>query len=319
MKPAPPLTVVVSEAAADEYSALIRKRFPDVRVVDAKDADSLQAHVAEADVLLAPRVPAEVFAKARRLRWFQCSNAGVDWILPMRERLGKLVVTNARGVHGDIIADFVMTGMGMLHWDFVRLMREQSRKEWRPRMVPRLAGRTLGIVGVGSIGTAIARRAESAGMTVIGTKRDVSEPVPFVDRLLPTTALDELLRLSDFVVLAVPHTPETTRLIGHEQLHRMRPSAFLVNIARGSVVVESDLIEALRSGTIAGALLDVFEREPLPPDSPLWTLPNVIVSPHISGYPDDYTAQVFEIFAENLQRFLEEKPLRNVVDLQRGY
>ncbi len=313
------VTVLVNHSAAEDYAALIRKRFPDLRVLSAKDAASLDRQVAEADILLAPRFPSEVFDKARRLRWFQCSNAGVDSILPIRDRVGDLIVTNARGMHGEIIADFVMAGMTMMHWDFPRFMREQSRKEWHPRNVAPIAERTLGVVGLGSIGAAIARRGKSIGMTVVGSKRDVTQPIAGVDRLFPPNGLAELLRLSDFVVLAVPHVLETTRLIGREQLRLMRRTAFLVNIARGSVIVESELIEALQADVIAGALLDVFEREPLPADSPLWTMPNVIVTPHVAGNPTDYAARLFEIFADNLQRFLEKQPLRNVVDLKRGY
>ncbi len=317
--PGDAVTVLVNDPAPDHYTALIRERFPDLRVLSAKDAASLDRHVAEADVLLAPRFPVEVFDKARRLRWFQCINAGVDSIFPIRDCIGDLIVTNARGMHGEIIADFVMAGMTMMHWDFPRFMREQSRKEWHPRDVAPLAERVLGVVGLGSIGAAIARRGKSAGMTVVGSKRDVTQSVAGVDRLFPPSGLAELLQLSDFVVLAVPQVPETTGLIGREQIRLMRRAAFLVNIARGSVVVESELIDALRAGTIAGALLDVFEREPLPADSPLWTMPNVIVTPHVAGYPSNYTTRLFEIFGDNLQRFLEKKPLRNVVDLKRGY
>lgn len=313
------VTVLVNHPASDEYAALIRKRFPDLRILSAKDAATLDDHLAEADVLLAPRFPVEIFDKARRLRWFQCSNAGVDSILPIRDRVGDLIVTNARGMHGEIIADFVMAGMTMMHWGFRQFMREQSRKEWHPREIAPLAERTLGIVGLGSIGAAIARRGKSVGMTVVGSKRDVTEPVACVDRLFAPNALAELLQLSDFVILAVPHIPETTRLIGCEQLRLMRSTAFLVNIARGSVVAENELIEALRAGTIAGALLDVFEREPLPADSALWTMPNVIVTPHIAGNPTDYSIRLFEVFGDNLQRFLAKRPLRNVVDLRRGY
>ncbi|MER8370937.1 D-2-hydroxyacid dehydrogenase [Mesorhizobium sp. M1378] len=313
------VTVIVNEAAADDYLTLIRKHFPDLRVLKAKDAASLDRHMAEADVLLGPRFPVDSFDRARRLRWFQCSNAGIDSILPIRDRIGEIIITNARGVHGEIIADFVIAGITMMHWNFPRLIREQSRKEWHPRKVAPLAERTLGVVGLGSIGTAIARRGKTIGMTVIGSKRDVTRPIAGVDKLFPPNGLAELLQVSDFVVLAVPHVPETSKLIGREQLRLMRGTAFLVNIARGSVIVETELIEELRAGTISGALLDVFEREPLPAESPLWMMPNVIVTPHIAGYPSDYTARVFEIFGDNLQRFLDRKPLRNVVDLKRGY
>ncbi|MFB6418791.1 D-2-hydroxyacid dehydrogenase [Bradyrhizobium tunisiense] len=313
------VTVLLYGFAAGDHAAMIRKRFPCVRVLTVEDAASLDKHVAEADVLLAHSFPVEAFDKARRLRWFQCGSAGVDSVMPIRNRIGDLIVTNARGMHGEVIADFVVAGMTMMHWDFPRFMREQSRKEWRPRSVAPLAERTLGVLGLGSIGAAIARRAKSAGMRVIGSKRDVAEPIAGVDRLFPPEGLAELLQLSDFVVLAVPHVPETARLIGREQLQLMRRTAFLINIARGSVVAESDLIEAIQEGAIAGALLDVFEREPLPADSPLWTLPNVIVTPHVAGWLSDYNARVFEIFSDNLQRFLEKKPLCNVVNLKRGY
>ncbi|WP_213255464.1 D-2-hydroxyacid dehydrogenase [Bradyrhizobium sp. sBnM-33] len=313
------VTVLINDAAADDYMASIRKRFPDLRVLSAKDAASLDRHMAEADVLLAPEFPVDLFDKARRLRWFQCSNAGIDSILPVRDRIGDIVVTNARGIHGEIIADFVMAAITMMHWDFPRFIREQSRKEWHPRDVAPLAERTLGVVGLGSIGAAIAHRGKTTGMTVIGSKRDVTQPIASVDKLFPPNGLAELLQLSDFVVLAVPHVPETTKLIGREQLRLMRRTAFLVNIARGSVLVERELIEELRVGTISGALLDVFEREPLPADNALWTMPNVIVTPHVAGYPSDYATRVFEIFGDNLLRFLEKRPLRNVVDLKRGY
>ncbi|MET4391522.1 phosphoglycerate dehydrogenase-like enzyme [Bradyrhizobium sp. F1.4.3] len=313
------VTVLLYAFGADDHAAFIHKRFPHVRVLTAKDAASLNKHVAEADVLVAHSFPVAAFDKARRLRWFQCGSAGVDSVMPLRDRIGDLVVTNVRGMHGEVIADFVMAGMTMMHWDFSRFMRDQSLKEWHPRSIAPLAERTLGVVGLGSIGAAIARRGKSAGMTVIGSKRDVSEPVQGVDRLFPPEGLAELMRLSDFVVLAVPHVPETAQLIGREQLQFMRRDAFLINIARGAVIAERELIEALEAGTIAGALLDVFEREPLPADSPLWTMPNVIVTPHVAGWLSDYNTRVLEIFSDNLQRFLDKKPLRNVVDLKRGY
>lgn len=304
-----------------EIARLASERFPELRVLSAKDTASLEAHVADADVIVGSGIdfPVRLFDKARRLRWFQSTSAGIDAILPIRDRVGDLIVTNARGIHADSIADFVMTGIGVMHWDFPRFMQEQSRKEWHMRPVHPISQRTLGVVGLGSIGVAIARRGKGAGMTVIGSKRNTTKPIEGVDRLLPPEDLAELLRLSDFVVLAVPHLPETTKLIGREQLRLMRRGAFLINIARGSVIAESELAEELQAGTIAGALLDVFEREPLQADSPLWTAPNVLVTPHVSGYPSDYTARVFEIFGDNLQRFLQKKPLRNVVDLTRGY
>lgn len=260
-----------------------------------------------------------MFEQAKQLRWFQCTGAGIVPYFRSAIGLGHITITNARGIHGDIIADFVMAGVTLLHWNFRRLLREQAERKWCPRYVAPLSEQTPGIVGLGSIGATIARRAKSAGMTVIGSKRDVSVQVEAVDRLFPSDALHDLLPLCDFVVLAVPATPDTVGLLGAAEIGLMRPHAFLVNIARGNVVVEAELIEALRTSAIAGALLDVFEREPLSQDNPLWSLSNVTATPHIAGSPTNYAERVFSIFADNIERFLKGQPLKNVVDLRRGY
>lgn len=315
----PALTILLNHPAADSYGRLIGERFPQVRAIVAPDSARLERYIGEADALLAFRFPVEVFDQATKLRWFQCTGAGVDSIFPLRDRVGHITVTNARGIHGDIIADYVMAGATMLHWDFRRFLREQAERRWNPRYVAPLADRTLGVVGLGSIGTTIARRAKSAGMTVVGSKRDISVPVNDVDQLFASDALQDLLPLCDFVVIAVPGTAETVGLIGAPEIERMRREAFLINIARGNVVVEAELIKALRAGAIAGAMLDVFEREPLPQDSPLWDMPNVIATPHMAGSAANYTERVFSILAENIERFLKGEVLKNVVDLRRGY
>lgn len=312
-------TIVLNHPAAESFAQLIGERFPQVRAIVAPDPDRLERYIEDADALLAFRFPVEVFDRAKKLRWFQCTGAGVDSLFPIRDTLGHITVTNARGIHGDVITDFVMAGVTMLHWDFRRFLREQTERKWNPRYVAPLADRTLGVVGLGSIGATIALRAKSAGMTVVGSKRDVSVPVEGVDRLFDSDALHDLLPLCDFVVLAVPATPDTVGLIGAAEIACMRPHAFLVNIARGNVVVEAELINALQTGAIAGAMLDVFDREPLPQDSPLWNMPNVIATPHVAGSPSNYTERVFSIFAENIERFLKGQALKNVVDLRRGY
>lgn len=315
--PAP--TVVLNHPDAELYARLLAQRFPHVRAIVAPDLDRLRLSIENADVLLASRFPVDLLKQANKLRWFQSTRAGVDCIMPIREMVGHIIVTNARGIHGDIIADFVMGGMAMLHWDFPRFLREQAERTWSPRYVAPLADKTLGVIGLGSIGATIAHRAKSAGMTVVGSKRDVSVPIDGVDRLFASDALEELLPLCDFVVLAVPATPETVGLIGGAEIARMRSSAYLINVARGSVVVESELIKALQGGVIAGAMLDVFEREPLPKDSPLWDMPNVVATPHVAGSSVSYVDRVFSIFSDNLERFLQRQQLINVVDLSRGY
>lgn len=315
----PALTIVLNHPSAESYAQLIGKRFPQVRAIVAPDSDRLERHIGEADALLAFRFPVEVFEKAKKLRWFQCTGAGVDSMLVIRDRAAHITVTNARGIHGEIITDFVMAGVTMLHWDFRRFMREQVTRQWNQRVVAPLSEKTLGVVGLGSIGSTIARRAKSAGMTVIGSKQDISLSVEGVDRIFASDALHDLLPLCDFLVLAVPGTADTKGLIGAAEIARMRRDAVLINIARGNVIVESELINALQSGAIAGAMLDVFEKEPLPQDSPLWDMPNVIVTPHVAGNPTNYTERVFTIFADNIERFLNRQSLKNVVDLGRGY
>jgi len=315
----PPLTMVISHPAADQYAALIGARFPQVRTIAALDQAVLERHIGEAEALLAFRFPVELFNRARKLRWFQSTGAGVDSMFTLRERADHITVTNARGIHGDLIADYVMGGIAVLHWDFRAFLREQADKKWNFRMVSPLADKSLGVIGLGSVGSTIARRAKSAGMTVLGTRRNASQPVQGVDQLFAADALKEMLPFCDFVVVAVPSTSETVGLLGAAEFACMRRTAFLLNVARGSVIVENELIDALQAGTIAGAMLDVFECEPLPQDSPLWTMPNVIVTPHVSGMPTEYVQRAFAIVAENIERFLSGRALMNVVDLRRGY
>ncbi|WP_245474022.1 D-2-hydroxyacid dehydrogenase [Bradyrhizobium zhanjiangense] len=315
----PAITIVLHHPLADSYAQLIGERFPSVRAIVATDPDQLDRCIGEADALLASHFPVHVLDKAKKLRWFQSTAAGIDSLLPIRDKVGHITVTNTRGIHGQIIADFVMAGLTMLQWDFRRFLRAQAERKWIPRYIAPLAEKTLGVVGLGSIGKTIALRAKSAGMTVIGSKRDISVPVEGVDRLFGSDALEEMLPRCDFVVLALPSTQDTQGLIGAAELARMQPHAFLINIARGNVVVEAELIKALQTGAIAGAMLDVFEQEPLPDDSLLWDMPNVITTPHVAGSPSDFSERMFSILGGNIERFLDGRPLNNIVDVRRGY
>ena len=321
MKDQPDFTLLITHPSADEYAALVREHFPEVRVIAETNPAGLEECIAEADALLGFHFPVEHLHRAVRLRWFQSTGAGVDSIIPVRERVGHITVTNVRGIQGDLIADYVMGGVTLLHWDFRQLLRAHRERSWATRTVAPLADLTLGVIGLGAVGMTIARRAKSAGMTVLGSKQNIAVPVDSVDRVFGSgrSEVTALLAASDFVVLAVPSTKETVGLIGARELAAMRRTAFLINVARGNVVVETELVEALRSGAIAGAMLDVFEREPLPPDSALWDLPKVIVTPHMSGVPSAYVKRAFGVIAENIRRFLNKEPLTNVVSLDRGY
>lgn len=315
-KPSP--KVFVYHGNHERYCKLVREHCPDVDVVGGHGPEALERHMPDADVVIAATFPTDILPRARRLRWVQCTNAGIDFLAPARNRLKRVAVTNAGGIHGPVMADYVMAALVMLQWDFPRSFREQQARIWKAREFDPLAEKTIGIVGLGAIGRAVAERAKSAGMTVLGTKRRAGS-VKGVDRVFRPSQLRKMLALSDFVVLVVPSTPETKALIGERELQAMKPTAFLINVARGSIVDEQALSRALEAKTIAGACLDVFEKEPLPPESPLWKLENVIVTPHIAGNPSRYAARVVDIFADNMKRWRTGRPFRNLVDLKRGY
>ncbi|ADU51208.1 D-isomer specific 2-hydroxyacid dehydrogenase NAD-binding protein [Thermaerobacter marianensis DSM 12885] len=259
-------------------------------------------------------------AAARRLRWIQCAYAGVDAMLAAVPELRQhpVVLTNARGMHAATIADHVF--MLMLAWarNLPGYLDQQRRRQWKRLPTRELAGETLAVVGLGAIGREVARRAGAFGMRVLACRR---HPVPEegIDQVVGPGDLPRILAPAQWVVVSAALTPETRHLIGREQLAVMRPDAFLINIARGAVVDEQALIEALRRRQIAGAGLDVFAEEPLPPDHPLWELDNVLITPHNAGAMRDYTGAALELFLENLRRFLRGEPLRNVVDKERGY
>ncbi|WP_283813942.1 NAD(P)-dependent oxidoreductase [Bradyrhizobium niftali] len=183
------LSVVLNHPFAETFAKFISERFPKVRTFIAPDPERLERYIGEANALLAFNFPVQFFDKAKKLRWFQCTGAGVDSLFPIRDRLANIIVTNARGIHGDVIADYVMGGVTMLHWDFRRFLREQGARQWNSRAVAPLADKAIGVVGLGSIGSTIARRAKSAGMTVFGSKRDVSASVNGVDQLFTSGRL----------------------------------------------------------------------------------------------------------------------------------
>lgn len=313
------MKVLVYHRRADEFRTLLAGRLDGVEIVAGFDDVTLDRHLADAEAVLTFRLPLDALQRARRLRWIQLTSAGVEQLLPARAELDKVVVTNTRGIHADAMADYTLGVMVMLRWNFPRMLRDQARRVWDQRLATPLAGATLGVVGLGTIGGEIARRARAFGMHVVGVKRTPGAAgVPEVETVT-VDRLREVLPRCDFVVLVVPMTPATHHLLGAAELAAMKPGACLVNIARGSVVDEDALVAVLRDGRIAGAALDVFEQEPLPADHPFWGLPNVIVTPHVAGEPADYARRVADVFLDNLERWRRGEPLRNVVDLERGY
>lgn len=293
------------------------------------NTDEFLSRLQEAEILCSYWVPDNWRTLAPHLRWLQCSGAGVDGLQAtgILDAESGVRVTTAVGVHGATIGEYVFGSMLMFNRTWPEMVRLQDRHVW-PRSANwyKLGGRelgdqTLGIIGLGSIGRRIAHLAKAFGMHVLATKRTVSgnELEPDVDRLYPIEQLHDVLRQSDYVVLAIPLTKETEKLIGEAELRAMRPNAYLVNIARGRVIDETVLIRALKEGWIAGAGLDVTEEEPLPPDSPLYSMPNVILTPHISGVSVHYDQRLTALFADNLRRYRTGQPLRNLYEQSRGY
>jgi phosphoglycerate dehydrogenase-like enzyme len=275
--------------------------------------------------------------QAPRLKWVQGHWAGVDSVIahPLVQRV---TLTTASGVHASNLAEYVL--MMMLAWGhhLPRMLEHQRRAEWPEQrwqaFVPReLRGATVGIVGYGSIGREVARLARAFGMRVLAVKREAGQRADegwqlsnagdasgaLADRVYASAELRAMLPECDYVALILPLTPETHHLIGAEALRAMKREAVLINIGRGAVVDEAALIAALQNGVIGGAALDVFEREPLPADSPLWKLPNVILSPHVGGFTPEYDARAMQLFAENLRRYAQGERLMNVVEVKRGY
>lgn len=253
------------------------------------------------------------------LRWVQTISAGVEASIVAALRDRDVILTNASGLFDRPIAETVLTYILMALKRMPDYAAQQRDHHWH-KLAHREAGDlTVGIVGLGSIGGEVARLCRALGMRVIALRRHPEQGAAHVEALWPPERIDDLLAEADFVVLAVPLTPETQGLIGAAQLHRMKPSAWLINIARGAIVDEAVLIQALQAGTIAGAALDVFTTEPLPPESPLWGLPNVILTPHQSWSTPHLQAREAALFLDNLRRYLSGEPLINVVDKERGY
>jgi len=261
----------------------------------------------------------DLAAVAPRLRWLQATSAGIG---QMVKRIGldrsSIVLTTASGVHARPLADFCLMAMLMFAKDYARMERDKRAKRWERYCGDELTGKTLAIVGLGRVGQEVARHGKRLEMRVTGMRRS-DAPVADVEKLYGRPELHAMLREADFLVLAAPHTPETEGIIGDPELAVMKPSAVLINIGRGQLVDEDALIRALEEKRLAGAALDVFRAEPPPPDSPLWEMSNVIISPHSASTVAQENTRITELFCDNLRRYLDGRPLRNVLDLRKLY
>ena len=261
----------------------------------------------------------DLAAVAPRLRWLQATSAGIGQAV---KRFGldrtDITFTTASGVHARPLADFCLMAMLMFAKNYLRMERDKKAKRWERYAGEELTGKTLAIVGIGRVGQEVARHGKRMDMRVIGMRRSDAS-VPDVDKLFDRAELHAMLREADFLVLAAPHTPETEGIVGAAEIAVLKPSAVLINIGRGALVDEDAMIRALEEKRLAGAALDVFRDEPPPPDSPLWGMPNVIISPHSASTVAQENARITEIFCDNLRRYLRGEPLRNVLHKNRLY
>jgi glyoxylate/hydroxypyruvate reductase len=300
---------------AQGYARRIKQPRPVFTVTACSTQVEAELHVADAEILYAWNFPHHLLPRAKRLRWVQNMGAGVERFL-IPELPKGVALTRIAGIFGPWMAEYVL-GWCLWHTQRTELFRAQQRESrWRQVDPLRLHGAELCIVGLGDIGRTIARAARGVGMRISGVSQS-GRKAPGVDRVYRARDLDKPLASADFVVLTVPLTAATRGLIGARELARMKPSAWLVNIGRGPLVDEGALLEALSGKRIGGAVLDVFDEEPLPADHPLWKLENVVITPHISGpsTPDE----IGPIFDDNLRRYLARRPLRYQVDRRRGY
>lgn len=300
----------------DAQVTMLRDEFPDVRFVRLPESGEVPADATGAEIIFrcAMSKPelSQALAGAPQLTWMHSCSAGFDQLLVPEIIERNLTVTRSAATHHIPISEWVIAYVFAAAKRFPALWKAQQEHRWAPPETEEVGGKTVGIVGAGAIGTEVAKRCGPLGMRVIATKRTPAD-MPHFDRVMPPDALPELLAESDYVVLATPLTTETRGMIGERELRQMKPTAFLFNIARGGLIVDDDLVRALREGWIAGAFLDAHHPEPLPADSPLWDVDNLFITPHASYKSPLFMERSTREFAENLHRFRRGESLHNTL------
>jgi len=314
--------IVAIQSLSAAHESRLRQAAPGWELVHGKTQDDWQPHLADAEIIVGwhPAVVEACLRPGTTLRWLQHWGAGVDNFPFEAFASSGVVLTNASGVHANPISETIMAMMLSLTRKLHVSVRNQTQRQWRQiGGLGEMHGKTAGIIGVGAIGEETARLCKAFGMNVLGVKRTPS-PCAYVDRMVSMRQLNEVLGESDYVIVTLPLTKDTAHVIGVEQFRAMKPSAFYINIGRGGTTDELALVEALRSGSIAGAGLDVFEVEPLPVSSPLWEMDNVIISAHNTGITVHYDDRAMDIFLRNLQDYLAgSEPQLNRIDLDKQY
>ena len=312
-----PHTLLIIERSYEKYARMIRRaNLTGLEIHAAGDAAAAEKWIGECDLILgAPKLIAPAIKSAGRLQWLQSTWAGVDALTrpPLRT---DYQLTGVKDVFGPHMSEYVFAYILVRERNILEIHANQQRRVWDELPYRPLAGKKIGICGLGSIGRHLAQTAKYFGMTVWGYRQnDLS--TGDVDRLFVGDRFYEFLSGPDYIVITLPLTDETHHMFNEQAFAAMQRTAVVINVGRGSVVEERKLIEALRNKVIAGAVLDVFEKEPLPEESPLWSLPNVIVTPHISAY--SFADEIVAIFTENYRRFTTGRPLKFMIDFKKGY
>jgi D-2-hydroxyacid dehydrogenase (NADP+) len=308
--------ILLAMPDAEEYKTDLETRFPGVPFLAATSQKDMGGHIEKAEIIITIfRIADHLLSQAVNLKWVQVTTSGVNYLLGRPSLKKDVILTTCRGIHGPQVSEMAFLLMLALSRNFPEVIRNQDRRIWERWPGILLHHKRVGIVGLGVIGEEIARKCKAFGMTVFGVDT-LKKELDSVDFFSGPEALPQVAETVDYLILVVPSTPETERIVGARVLERMKPTAFLINLARGEVVDEEALIKALEGGKIAGAALDALSTEPLPKDHPLWGTRNVIISPHVAGMSDHYREQVMPILEKNLRRFLdgERRNLINFVE-----
>ncbi len=333
------IKIISTVPLTDPNRSLIRAAVPNAELVDraCRTADDVRELLANGcDAMLTFIMPSDLAQRAPNLRWVQLLSAGADHAMGAFTS-ASFSMTTASGIHATPIAEYTIASMLAYAHRFHLMVRSQLRHEWLrsgfPGTIEEIRGKTLGVIGYGSIGRETARMAKALGMRVLALKRDpgnrrdegwcpagLGDPDGVIpEQFFGPEQREDILRESDYITVTLPGTAHTRKFIGAREIAAMRPGAYIVNIGRGEVIDENALIDALKAGKIGGAGLDVFEKEPLPKESPIWDLENVILTPHMSGANRGYMDKACSLFADNLRRYAAGQPLLNLVDRQLGY
>lgn len=308
--------ILIATPDAGDYKKDLEPRFPEIPMYAVTSEEDIRHHVEKMDILVTIfRVSDELLKQAVNLKWVQALTTGVNYIINRPSLRKEVIVTSCRGIHGPQMSEMAFLLMLALNRNFPQVVRNQDQRIWERWPGKLLYQKKIGILGVGVIGEEIARKCKAFGMTVFGMDI-VRREIDSVDFFYGPEDLPQVAKEVDYLILVAPSTPETLKIVGTKVLSSMKPTAFLINIARGELVDEEALIQALETGEIAGAALDALSMEPLPKDHPLWRTRNVIITPHVGGMSDIYREQVMPIIEENLRRFLrgERRNLINYIE-----